>query len=459
MNSLAPIPNFPNEIIQEIFSHVAPSTVLKTNFTSCRFPWVLGHICSEWRAIFFSMTPQFWSRISVHYVTPHFDQQKIGRIKEMVEFFVNRDRAETISFDYMVLSVTTVSNDLPNDMHPVLELLVEQSMRWECVTISVTHSDLPILRRIRNRLPMLRKLDIFTHKPWLSTSSNDIFEDAPLLRNVVLMDLSWKLKWSALTTLALRTAEKDTLKILSHVPNLETLSIISIHERTEINAHGPITFPRLKTLTIERETPSFLDVLEAPELENLTLACEIGNARTIIRPSGITHFVGNDPTLITSFLSRSSCQIRNLILMVIDGKSLANILRYTPELISLQLTLRNMWRGLRSLGCLGVPERSDDAHYGSRTMLARHLKSLTIVAHPSDGHTDEPSVQEEISTLIRIIKFRTVAVDKDEGITRGEFRNLTIDLPSNTEFPAELISLESVCTEVGVAFRYSLAHE
>ncbi|KAF8337828.1 hypothetical protein F5887DRAFT_521137 [Amanita rubescens] len=256
MNSLAPILNFPNEITQDIFSHVAPSTVLRTQFTTCQFPWVLGHICSEWRAIFFSMTPQFWSRISVHYETLHFNQQKVGRMKEMVEFFVNRDRAETISFDYQVLSLTIASGSLPNDMHPVLELLVEQSMRWECVTITVTHSDLPILRRIRNRLPMLRKLGIFMYEPVPPTASNDIFEDAPLLRNVLLIDPSWKLTWSALTTLELRTAEKDTLEILSHVSNLETLSIISIHERTEINAHGPNTLPRLRTLTFERETPS-----------------------------------------------------------------------------------------------------------------------------------------------------------------------------------------------------------
>jgi len=402
------------------------------------------------------MTPQFWSRIAIHYEILYFDQQKVGRVKEMVEFFVNRDRAETISFDYRVLALTIASHSLPDDMHPVLEILVEQSMRWECITILVAQSDLPILRRIKNRLPMLRKLDISMHEPGLPIASNDMFEDAPLLRDVVLMDPSWRLKWSALTRLELRTAERDTLEILAHVSNLEMLSIISIHERTKINAHGPITLPRLKTLIVEREIPSFLDVLEAPELENLKLACEIGNARTIIGPSGIMYSFGNGATLITSFLSRSSCPIHNLILMVIDGKSLANILRYTPELISLKLTLCNMWRGLRSLGCLSVPKRSDDAHHGSRTMLARHLKSLTIVAYPSAGHTDEPSLQEEINTLIRIIKFRTAAVDKNEGIIREGLRNLTIDLPSNAEFPADLIPLMSVCTEVGVTFRYSL---
>lgn len=459
MKSLAPIINFPNEIIQEIFSHIAPSdSVLRTHSsTSRRFPWVLGHICSKWRAIFLSMTPQFWSRISIHYEAPHFHQQKVERIKEMAEFFVNRNRAETISFDYRILAFTVASHSAPDDMHPVLELLVEQSMRWESVTILIAQSDLPILRRIRNRLPMLRKLVISMHEPRLLDASNDMFEDAPLLRDVVLMDTSWKIKWSALTTLELRTAEKVSLAILPHVSNLENLSIISIYERTEIEAHGPITLPRLKTLTVRHEAPSFLDVLEAPELENLELACEIGNARTIIGPSGVTYSFGSSSTIITSFLSRSSCPIHHLTLTVIDGESLASILRYTPELESLKLTLRNKYRGLRSLGSLTAPERSDDAHDASRTILTRDLKSLTIVAYPSGGHTDDPFLQEEISMLIDIIKFRTVAVDKNEGtVTRGRLQNLTIDMPSSAGFPAQLISLKSVCTEVAVTFRYSL---
>ncbi|KAF8734361.1 hypothetical protein AX14_003361 [Amanita brunnescens Koide BX004] len=406
------------------------------------------------------MKLQFWSRIAIRYEELQFDPHKVRRIKEKVEFFLNRDRADAFSFDYMVLGMTVPFDAKVEDMHPVLDMLVEESIRWESASIMISPEDLPILRRIRNRLPSLRKLIVTTLEPEFPTISSDMFEHAPLLQEITLSDPFWKLNWSALTIVTLRTSMKDALAILPHISNVEILSFFSFHSYEEtVRNNGPggsITLPRLNTLIIEYDVPRFIDRLKAPELETLTLLNgKIGNSGSVTLPLGLTQSSGNDCSLITSFLSRSSRTIRYLSLNVIDGESLADILRSAPNTVSLKFTLQNKWRGSRCLACLSLPGNYDGRSDPSRELLARHLKSLTIVAFPYGGHTDQPFLQEEISMLIRIVKSRTIVFDKSEG-TMERLRNLTVDMPSGVALPNELTELMSLCAKVGVVFRYSL---
>jgi hypothetical protein len=431
----SPILNIPVEIIREILSHLASPVLYTSQNPGTPFPWVLGHICSEWRAIFLSMKPQFWSRISIRYEEENFDAQIVRHIKEMVKFFLNRNRADVITFDYMVLAMTVTINTMPEDMHPVLEMLVEESNRWESASITIIPQDVHILRRIRNRLPFLRKLVVttVTHIPGLPSACDDMFKHAPLLRDVTLSGPTWKLNWPALTTVALRTSVNNTLAILPRIPNVEILSLSPYRSRIN-DSCGLITLPRLNTLIVDREIPDFLDMLKVPKLENLTILCNIRHSR---------------PRLITSFLSRSSCSIRYLSLNVIDGESLADILRYAPHIESLKFTLHNKWRGPRSLAFFGFPENHDDECDPSRGLLAHHLKSLTIEA------MDWPFMQEEISMLIHIVKCRTIIFDKNKGIMKERFQNLTVDMPYTLAFPNELTELIALCTEVGVAFQHT----
>ena len=52
----------PAEIIHEIFSCLSsPLLPLEPH----EFPWYLGQICSEWRAIFLSMQAHFWNEIEI----------------------------------------------------------------------------------------------------------------------------------------------------------------------------------------------------------------------------------------------------------------------------------------------------------------------------------------------------------------------------------------------------------
>ncbi|KAF8712443.1 hypothetical protein AX14_013101, partial [Amanita brunnescens Koide BX004] len=433
----SPSLSIPVDIIQEIFGHLA-SPVLDTH-PGCHFPWVLGQICSDWRAIFLSMKPQFWSRIAIRYEELEFNPQKVRRSKEILEFFLNRDRAAPFSFDYMMLV-----RGMTIPMHPVLDLLVEESTRWESASITISPEELPIVRRIRNRLPSLRKLDVTALGPGFPIASNDMFEHAPLLQEIALSDFSWKLNWSALTIVTLKTSVEDTLAILPHISNVEILSLVSTYskERARINGRvGSITLSRLNTLVIAYDIPLCIDLLRAPELKTL-----------IFLPFTYTQFSENNWSLITSFLSQSSCTIRSLNLNVIDKESLTDVLRSAPNIVSLTFTLSNKWRGSRCLACLSFPGNYDD---GSPEFLARHLKSLTIVAFPYGGHTDQPFLRAEIDTLICIVKSRTVVLDTNDSIME-RLLNLTVDMPYNAALPNELVQLMSLCAEVGVVFRYSL---
>jgi len=382
------------------------------------------------------MTREFWHSIAIDYCyrLPN-DARHTDCIVEMTKFFVNRNQDETISFHYQ-LPFTHIGSQahrlkLPN-LRSVLEVLVEESMRWESVSIETAPEDLLTLRRVKDRLPCLRSLTL-----GISVHSDppDIFEHAPSLQQVVLMKhFDWKLKWSSLTTLKLFGAHfvQNEFNILSQAQNVETLAI-EYAAPAAMGSDGPvpstIRLPRLKRFSLYGSA-QFLTILEAPMLDELELQF---------------HIHRNLPS-VASFLSRSSCIIQRLTIKSIDESEFAEILRRTPKIEHLELRRQSdLTRYLETL----------DASSRSEENLARRLKSLTVATSHIYHIPRSPLSPKELDRLMKVIKSRNGLEGNREGHVE-RLETLTVILPFDQARPHSLAELEIFCREMGVTFRCHL---
>jgi len=429
--------NLPDDIIREIFGYFSTSLRLHV---SKEFPWFLGHVCSAWRTIFLTMTTEFWQSISLDFRNQRpADARHINCILEMMRFFVTRNQEETISFKYL----------LPKDdwahgqqgiagLRRVLEVLVEESMRWESVSIETASLDLPTLQRVKDRLPSLRSLGLRIPVNHPSNISPGMFENAPSLQQVMLVGhFNWKLNWSSLTSLELGQAhfELDVLIVLSRALNVEKLTIQHASVNPPVMGSGTpmpqtIRLPHLKWFSLQGGA-QFLTVLEAPKLDELKLEFHIHR----------------DLASVTSFLSRSSCTIQRLTLKSIAQSAFAEILRRTPKIEYLEL--RRQSDLIRYLEALDASPR--DSSSGGEERLARHLKSFTVAAS-AYRISSSPFSPPELDRLMKLVKSR----NRLEGRTDGHverLETLTVIFPFAQAKPHSLGELETLCGDVGVSFR------
>ena len=426
----------PSDIIREIFGYF--STSLVRAHASKQFPWSLGHVCSTWRATFLTMTTEFWQSISIDYCYRSPDTHHIHRIVEMTKFFVTRNQEERISFHYRILLGSQDRLKFSN-LRSVLDVLVEESMRWESVSIEPVPEDLVTLRTVKGRLPSLRSLTLSTVPGRHSSNDQlDIFEHAPSLQEVALVeDFNWKLKWSSLTTLKLFGAHfvQNEFSILSQALNVETLVIGHVTWGV-MGSDDPvplaIRLPHLKRFSLLGGA-RFLTILEAPMLHEMRLEFHIHR----------------DLPSVTSFLSRSSCRIQRLTIGSTTQSALAQILRRTPEIEHLEL------HGQRELiHCLEALDASPLIPTSREGKLARRLKSLTV-ATSAYRTSNSPFTPQELDQLMKLIKSRNGL----EGSTEGHverLETLTALLLLVQERPRSLAELEIFCRDMGVTFRCHL---
>ncbi|KAJ7683073.1 hypothetical protein B0H17DRAFT_1205318 [Mycena rosella] len=104
-------------------------------------------------------------------------------------------------------------------------LLVDCSTRWEMVDIDMGPSTLPILERVRGRVPMLRDL---TYTDSNGSGTCGAFEVAPRLSSATIIgNASLHLPWPRITRLRLYRMLAPPNKLAS-ARNLESLSLVEL---------------------------------------------------------------------------------------------------------------------------------------------------------------------------------------------------------------------------------------
>ncbi|KAJ7267706.1 hypothetical protein B0H12DRAFT_1098463 [Mycena haematopus] len=117
-------------------------------------PVILGHICSLWRTISFSM-PRLWSRL--HISQPPY-KAKVAPTLEASNAWLKRSGncALTISLQ------TSIRYSPESDQ--LLNLLVLHASRWQNVCLTIPFAVLESLSELtENDVPLLKDLQLFLH--------------------------------------------------------------------------------------------------------------------------------------------------------------------------------------------------------------------------------------------------------------------------------------------------------
>ncbi|KAF7335681.1 hypothetical protein MVEN_02223400 [Mycena venus] len=283
---LSVVRRIPTDILVEIFNWTVPDEARKRAMNRC--PWVLGRVCSRWRAVSLAL-PELWTIID----------RKIPLA--MVKAQLDR------SIPYP-LTVELGFSDTGS-----VELLIACSARWEVADVEMRPFMGPVLAAVQGRLPALR----------LKYNDNNgfrlfgAFSSAPALRDVSLSGrASLELPWSQLERLNLKLSNPTGLNQLREAHNVVELSVTGRpYERLPVA--DVMELPRLRTLLIKDGV--FLQSLCLPALEDV--------------------YVSMDVSSVPSLIQRSNCYIKKFSTDVqCVSADIIAILENTPGLIELRIT-------------------------------------------------------------------------------------------------------------------------
>jgi hypothetical protein len=346
-NSGIAMTDIPTELLQEVFKQIKQSLASRLRAHSRkpdqpgRFPWYLGHVCSRWRSLFLSMRSTFWNRIDIELWHDDYSGEEESRESEIVAFFLDRTRGAPFSFSF-----GTIRRNLHAEQEPyniplaILARLVVHSEQWKEVFFELSSSEVGCLCAAKGLLPLLTKLELVVNKDAdyepTQNMTSDVFEDAPLLTQIMLCDHStqrFKVNSSPLTIVYLvyLTHHKNIRAVLRESIDLVDLNISETRvENLHIEGGELIHLPRLERLYID--VVPLLTILETPTLKHLAI--------DHWRDGGTlsSHFAELDETrVIIAFLCRLGIKLDTLMLFGGHAIHVREILPSIPEVDTLAL--------------------------------------------------------------------------------------------------------------------------
>ena len=322
---LSPVRGVPTEILEEIFQQCTRPFILDRNCHWRELPWAISQVCRTWREITLDL-PYLWNRIPIH-----LGDNTLAKLESQANFFTGLlARSRNAPLYLHIQAPFKIYN-----WHPLIDVLVPHSGRVEELTITSSTITMNACRKFKGRLPLLRKLTLFkTQQSYPSALIIDLFEDAPLLREVTLFALGTHellLPWPQVISFNGRKINRTGLsQLVANSLDLERLEIAGYS-----HGAGPrtATLRRLTTLKVKLENPAitsnfFFGSLNLPKVEEI----EVEKYQGDLLPHLITMLL-RCPT--PSMLRKLS--LRN-IFQEAPG-DLTSLLKHTPQLLELDLEL------------------------------------------------------------------------------------------------------------------------
>ncbi|KAK7055771.1 hypothetical protein R3P38DRAFT_2499383 [Favolaschia claudopus] len=287
---LSAVRRIPHDVLLEIFAWTVPDDArMKHVHATHRCPWVLGHVCSRWRAISVG-SPKLWT---------HIDRRlPLGMIKAQLDRSLPHPLTVELGF---------------SDKGRV-ELLIACSSRWEAADIEMRGLMGPALAAVQGQLPLLRRLKYHDNNGFRLFGA---FSSAPVLRDVSLSGrASVVLPWSQVKRLNLKLLDSTILNPLEEAQNIEELSVTG-RPLGQLPSPGAMELSCLRKLLIKNGV--FLDSLILPALNDL--------------------YVSMDLTSVPSLIHRSNCHLTRFTTDVqCMSADILTILELTPSLVDLRIS-------------------------------------------------------------------------------------------------------------------------
>ncbi|KAJ7157401.1 hypothetical protein C8R46DRAFT_959405 [Mycena filopes] len=273
---LSIVRRLPDDILAEIFALTLPDPPRRLPTSRC--PWLLGRVCSRWRAVSISLS-SLWSNIESNLPPP------------LLVVQIQRSNNQGLTIQLTQSAET-------NALGPLMDC----STRWASADIQTGVNLLPFLDRIHGEVPMLRELK---YRDSTGVGSGTAFEVAPRLTSVVVTGkTALRLPWAQITRLRQRIPHTfDGFAQLRSAHNLTELSLDNMLApglaRPEPGTPASIfEIPHLRKLSIQ--DGRFLDFLVLPALKDIYIAL---------------HMLS-----LTSLIDRSSCSIRKLTVAATESR-------------------------------------------------------------------------------------------------------------------------------------------
>ncbi|KAJ7027304.1 hypothetical protein C8F04DRAFT_1399510 [Mycena alexandri] len=345
---LSVVRRIPTDVLVEIFNLTVPDAARKHATNRC--PWVLGRVCSRWRAISLAL-PELWTTID----------RKIPLA--MVKAHIDRSLPHPLTVELGFSDTGSV------------ELLIACSARWAVADVEMRAFMGPALAKVQGRLPLLRRLRYNDNNGFRSFSA---FENAPALRDVTLSGkASLHLPWSQLERLNMKVSDSVGLSQLRQAHNLVALSVTGRpYEQPQPGGIGlafapTVELPRLRTLLIKDGV--FLRSLVLPALEDI--------------------YISMDISAVPSLVERSNCHLRIFTTDVqCSAADILAVLEHSPGLV--QLRSSAVQDALALLTGMTVPPLSDANANAYARPLVPALRALLIT-----GVGDAPACAQLVAMM------------------------------------------------------------
>ena len=335
---LSPVRYLPSEILQEIFLYYADK-----RGPISTMPWRLGHISHRWRRIALSL-PSLWDNIPKIYLSESGSERSY--VRALICLLQRSGASPTLKLN--ISRQTSAFGGLRKGYESptsIIKKIILHSERIEQLRIEANRTTMPLLQRLKGRLPNLRILCVLYYVP---APSIDVFETAPALRQVTLGGLylddsvSVLLPWSQITHFEDERVGRVGKLVLLPSSSLCSLTNLDIYrppclyqvddESALLSPYRPTSLPNLRSLRVViydcdyEDVDLFLKSLSIPAVEVM----QILFMEPLI-PHLVSMFSG----------SRGPSRLQKLAFRTIPLQpgELSTLLKLTPHLVELDIDI------------------------------------------------------------------------------------------------------------------------
>ena len=239
-------------------------------------PWRLGHISHRWRKIALSL-PSLWDNLPKIYLS--YAGLERSYVRALICLLRRSGTSPTLK-----LNIGRRYPDIRKgySLTSIFKKITLHSERIEQLCMEVNVTTMPLLQRLKGRLPNLRILRLLYYVT-VPPPSIDVFETAPALRQVAILagsqqDSRVLLPWSQITHFKDERVGRVGRLVLHSSSTLCSLTNLDIYRGRHSNhvdesPYRPTTLPNLRTLRVViyecdyKDVDHFLESLTIPAVE------------------------------------------------------------------------------------------------------------------------------------------------------------------------------------------------